>query len=160
MISCSLHLSPFTSFPPSLPPSFLYLNPSLCLALISPPHLCLAWPSFFSASPVRMAFLTGEPPPRPPQPAIFTQSKWGCSGCLGPCPHPLSLLSPLLEGTEPWREAVCKGKRVCAVSSSCWTGPACLPPSSLPSKPGFLLLCCPLASLTLQRQRARFGMRW
>nr|XP_020032091.1 activated CDC42 kinase 1 isoform X11 [Castor canadensis] len=38
-----------------------------------------------------------EPPPRPPQPAIFTQSKWGCSGCLGPCPRPLSpLTSPLL----------------------------------------------------------------
>ncbi|XP_052491970.1 activated CDC42 kinase 1 isoform X13 [Budorcas taxicolor] len=37
-----------------------------------------------------------EPPPRPPQPAIFTQSKWGCSRCLGPRPRPLSPLTPLL----------------------------------------------------------------
>ncbi|XP_036782156.2 activated CDC42 kinase 1 isoform X2 [Manis pentadactyla] len=35
-----------------------------------------------------------EPPPRPPQPAFFAQSKWGCSGCLGP--RPLSPRIPLL----------------------------------------------------------------
>lgn len=55
---------------------------------------------FRPSPPVRMAFLAGEPPPRPPQPAFFTQSKWGCSRCLGPRPRPLSL-TPLLEGTEP-----------------------------------------------------------
>nr|XP_054103154.1 activated CDC42 kinase 1 isoform X7 [Callithrix jacchus] len=44
-----------------------------------------------------------EPPPRPPQPAFFTQSKWGCSRCLGPRPRPLSL-SPLLE--EPTYDPV------------------------------------------------------
>nr|XP_031310144.1 activated CDC42 kinase 1 isoform X13 [Camelus dromedarius] len=45
-----------------------------------------------------------EPPPRPPQPVIFTQSKWGCSRCLGPCPRPLSSLIPLLE--EPTYDPV------------------------------------------------------
>ncbi|XP_059776873.1 activated CDC42 kinase 1 isoform X11 [Balaenoptera ricei] len=46
-----------------------------------------------------------EPPPRPPQPAIFTQSKWGCSWCLGPRPRPLSpLISLLLE--EPTYDPV------------------------------------------------------
>lgn len=54
-------------------------------------------------SALHTAFLAGQPPPRPPQPAIFAQSKWGCSRCLGPCPRPLSPLIPplLLEGTEP-----------------------------------------------------------
>ncbi|VTJ72917.1 Hypothetical predicted protein [Marmota monax] len=47
-----------------------------------------------------------EPPPRPPQPAIFTQSKWGCSGCLGPCPRPLSSLTSPLFLEEPTYDPV------------------------------------------------------
>ncbi|EDM11404.1 tyrosine kinase, non-receptor, 2, isoform CRA_d, partial [Rattus norvegicus] len=97
-----------------------------------------------------------EPPPRPPQPAIFTHSKWGCSGCLGP--RPLSPLSPLLEGTEPRRLAVWKGKRVCAVSLLLLlTQPGMPSFLSSPSKPGLTLLCCAWASLTGE---VMSGMWW
>uniref|UniRef100_A0A8I5NFZ8 Activated CDC42 kinase 1 n=2 Tax=Papio anubis TaxID=9555 RepID=A0A8I5NFZ8_PAPAN len=49
-----------------------------------------------SRPPQHLGGVKREPPPRPPQPAFFTQSKWGCSRCLGPRPRPLSL-TPLLE---------------------------------------------------------------
>lgn len=105
-----------------------YSLPSLCLSshsalssgCLPSPVLCL---SRSAPSTLRMAFLAGEPPPRPPQPAIFAQSKWGCSRCLGPCPRPLSPLIPplLLEGTEPWWAGwLCgRGRGVCAVSFYC-----------------------------------------
>ena len=79
----------------SFPLSLYSALSSGCLPPLSSVLLC-------PSPPVRMAFLAGEPPPRPPQPAFFTQSKWGCFRCLGPRPRPLSL-TPLLEGTEPGR---------------------------------------------------------
>lgn len=77
---------------------FLHALPS-CLAFLPPlSSVCRALP----LSTLCMALPAGEPPPRPPQPAIFTQSKWGCSRCLGPCPLSPVIPPLILEGTESW----------------------------------------------------------
>ncbi|XP_051841472.1 activated CDC42 kinase 1 isoform X1 [Antechinus flavipes] len=65
---------------------------------MDPPDL-LAVELSTSRPPQLLGRVKREPPPRPPQPAIFAQSKWGRSAprCPGPCPCPLcSLITPLL----------------------------------------------------------------
>lgn len=91
-IHCARSLSPCLSL------SVSTRCPLVWLCLLPPLSSCLSCSAPFSSL---HGLPAGEPPPRPPQPAIFTQSKWGCSRCLGPCPRPLSPLLPslLLEGT-------------------------------------------------------------
>lgn len=127
-----------TRAPPILPPHcfplllglYCWLGPcsppSLCLSPRCPPVWLSSLPCLARSVPsaLRMAFLAGEPPPRPPQPAIFAQSKWVRSRSLGPCPRPLSpLIPPLLEGTAPWWAGGVVGgggeRAVCAVSFGC-----------------------------------------
>lgn len=151
-------VAPEHSFP-ILPPHCFPLLPSLyctrpyshlSLSLPLSPHSALSsgcLPSLvlsllLSPSTLRMAFLTGEPPPRPPQPAIFTQSKWGCSRCLGPRPCPLSLLIPLLlEGTEPWPAGWLGGEAgvCCELLLLTWPGMPASPPT--PKRLGFWNKC-------------------
>ena len=113
---------------------------SLPRTLPSPPAMSpLPCPLLLCPSTLRMAFLAGEPPPRPPQPAIFTQSKWGCSRCLGPRPRPLSPLTPLLlEGTEPWPAGWGGGEVgvCCELLRLTWPSMPAFPPN--PPKPGLL----------------------
>ena len=123
---CVRSLAPIhcLSLSPRTLPSPLALSPLPC----PPPLLC--------PSTLRMAFLAGEPPPRPPQPAIFTQSKWGCSRCLGPRPRPLSPLTPLLlEGTEPWPAGWVGGEVgvCCELLRLTWPSMPASPPT--PQKP-------------------------